>query len=69
MITLRAILARDPNGPGIVWNYDNPQQAMRPWRIMTRDGATPDTGEKIIRAYYFGANSKPGDGPDKAWHA
>lgn len=68
MITLKVILARDPNGPGIEWNYSTHQQARRPWAIM-RTGVTPDTREKIIRAYYFGPNCKPGDGPDKAWGA
>ena len=64
MVTLKAV--RSSDGRIIEWNYDTPQQARRAWKDMT-EGRTPDSGESIIRAYYFGPNRKPGDGPDKAW--
>lgn len=66
MITIKAITT---HGETIEWNYDTPQQARHCWQSLTVDGITPDTSTKIIRAYYFGAKRKPGDGPDKAWHA
>lgn len=66
-ITLRAFLAR--GGNPIDWTFDNPQQAMRPWKQMTNEGITCDTGERIIHAYYFGAKCGPKDPPTKSWHA
>ncbi len=65
MVTVRAITSR---GQSIDWNYDSPQQASRVWKALC-EGRTPDTGESITRAYYFGPKNKPGMGPDKAWHA
>ena len=64
MITIKAITKRDTT---IEWNYDKPQQCSRLWKEICATGRAPDTGETLIRAYYFGAKNKPGDGPDKAW--
>ena len=66
MVTIKAITIRETT---IEWNYDRPQQCSRFWKEITETGHAPDTGEKLIRAYYFGPKRKPGEGPDKAWAA
>lgn len=65
MITITAVTNR---GETIRWNYANPQQARHCWRCLSMEHVTPDTSTPIIRAYYFGAKCKPGDGPSKAVH-
>ncbi len=65
MVTLKCVTNR---GQTIEWNYDTPQQARHAWACLIK-GETPDTRDPISRAYYFGPSNKPGDGPDKAWHA
>ena len=65
MITIKAVTTRNTT---IEWNYDTPQQgAARLWKKLTETGRAPDTNESLIRAYYFGHQCKPGDGPTKAW--
>ena len=65
MITIKAVTVRNST---IEWNYDYPQQgATRLWKELTDTGRAPDTGVTLIRAYYFGAKCKPGEGPSKAW--
>jgi hypothetical protein len=66
MVTIKAWTIRNTL---IEWNYDKPQQASPLWRKITETGHAPDTGEKLSRAYYWGAARKPGEGPDKAWAA
>jgi len=64
MITIKAVTV---SGRTIEWNYDTPQQCTRLWRDITETGDAPDHSEKLIRAYYFDAKCKPGEGPTKAW--
>lgn len=64
MITIKAVTTRERT---IEWNYEKPQQCSRFWKELTTTGRAPDTGESLVRAYYFGPKSKPGHGPDKAW--
>jgi hypothetical protein len=64
MVTIKAVTVRNQT---IEWNYDKPQQCARFWKELTTAGRAPDTGDSLIRAYYFGPANKPGDGPDKAW--
>ena len=65
MVTIKAV--RSCDGGVIEWNYDKPQQCARFWKKLTETGCAPDTGESLIRAFYFGPKNKPGMGPDKAW--
>lgn len=64
MITIKAVTADNRT---IEWNYDHAAQCARLWKAIATTGRAPDTGDSLIRAYYFGHNCKPGDGPTKAW--
>jgi hypothetical protein len=64
MVTIKAVTAHSRT---IEWNYDRPQQCARLWKEICATGRAPDTGDVLIRAYYFGPKNKPGDGPDKTW--
>lgn len=64
MVTIKAVSSR---GGTIEWNYDKPQQCAKFWKTLCETGRAPDTGESLIRAYYFGPKNVAGEGPDKAW--
>ena len=66
MITIKALRSR---GGIIEWNYDTAQQCRKFWETLTETGRAPDTGDSLVRAYWFGPECGAGDGPTKAWHS
>lgn len=66
MITIRAVTTDNRT---IEWNYDHASQCANLWKAIVSKGRAPDTGDSLIRAYYFAHRCNPGDGPTKAWMA